>query len=275
MTVTRLRNGMAIEALDVRNADLVYEEIFKNEVYGGHGIMLREGDCVFDVGANIGLFLLHLNQRLAKARVFAFEPIPPIFAVLRANAARHNRLDLRLFNVGLGAGEGTSSFAFFPRSPADSTMCPDDSEARHAQERAVILAVLEGRGPVRLGRLATLGLALLPRFVKRRLADRLRRRLMTSRPVACPVRTLSSVIDEEQVERIDLLKIDVEGAEFDVLAGLRPDHWPRIRQTVLEVHGGAARAQDMVRLLEEHGMHAECASDPLRPHNFMVYARRR
>lgn len=38
--------------------------------------------------------------------------------------------------------------------------------------------------------------------------------------VSCPLTTLSSVIRECGVQRIDLLKIDVEGRKMDVLAGL-------------------------------------------------------
>lgn len=29
---------------------------------------------------------------------------------------------------------------------------------------------------------------------------------------------------------VDLLKVDVERAELEVLAGVQPAHWPRIRQ---------------------------------------------
>ncbi|KAG6001878.1 hypothetical protein E4U21_003755 [Claviceps maximensis] len=35
--------------------------------------------------------------------------------------------------------------------------------------------------------------------------------------------------------RVDLLKIDVEGAEMAVLQGLDDEHWPLVRNIVLEV----------------------------------------
>jgi hypothetical protein len=53
--------------------------------------------------------------------------------------------------------------------------------------------------------------------------------------ITCPVRTLSGVIREHGVQRIDLLKIDVEGAETDVLAGLEEYHWPLVRQMAMEI----------------------------------------
>ena len=45
---------------------------------------------------------------------------------------------------------------------------------------------------------------------------------------ACQLKTLSEVIRESQVERIDLLKVDVEKSELDVLAGIDEDDWPKI-----------------------------------------------
>ena len=40
--------------------------------------------------------------------------------------------------------------------------------------------------------------------------------------VSAQLRTLSSVIAEEGIDRIDLLKINVEKSELDVLLGLEP-----------------------------------------------------
>jgi acyl carrier protein len=48
--------------------------------------------------------------------------------------------------------------------------------------------------------------------------------------------TLTEVVAEHKIDRIDLLKIDVEKAEADVLAGIDQATWARIDQIVLEVH---------------------------------------
>ena len=42
--------------------------------------------------------------------------------------------------------------------------------------------------------------------------------------------TVSALISEHSLERVDLLKIDVEGAELDVLRGIDQKDWPTIRQ---------------------------------------------
>ena len=53
--------------------------------------------------------------------------------------------------------------------------------------------------------------------------------------VAAKLRRLGDVLDEEGVGDIDLLKVDVEGAELFVLKGIKAEQWPRIKQVTLEV----------------------------------------
>ena len=83
-----LSNGMEVACLQRHDAPIVHAEV---EAYFRHGIQVREGDTIFDVGANIGLFALSVLSRCNQnARVYAFEPLPPILEVLRANARRHD-----------------------------------------------------------------------------------------------------------------------------------------------------------------------------------------
>ena len=69
--------------------------------------------------------------------------------------------------------------------------------------------------------------------------------------------------------------MDTEGAEEDVLAGIEPDHWIRIRQVVVEVHHGKDSLHRMEHLLQSHGFTTN--SEPVFPgldHVHVVYARR-
>jgi hypothetical protein len=150
-------------------------------------------------------------------------------------------------------------------------MFPDDTEAAREQHRRFVLDVLEGRSPIRLSWPVRQALSFTPGLVKRRLAEWLRGHFHVSTQMECPVRTLSEVLAESHVERIDLLKLDVEAAESDVLAGLEPRDWPLVRQIVLEVHGGADNAKKVCSLLRDRGFRIVCEADPVRPLNFMVY----
>lgn len=73
--------------------------------------------------------------------------------------------------------------------------------------------------------------------------------------VDCPVRTLSEVMAQEALDRVHLLKIDVERAELDVLAGLGPGDWAKVQQLVVEVHDMKGRVQHMEAMLTGFGFH--------------------
>ena len=79
---------------------------------------------------------------------------------------------------------------------------------------------------------------------------------------SCDVRTISQVIDEHQIQCIDLLKVDVEKSELDVLLGIREEHWPRIRQVVVEVHDHGDRLTTVTSLLSDHGFRVNARQEP-------------
>lgn len=49
------------------------------------------------------------------------------------------------------------------------------------------------------------------------------------------------------------MQIDVEGDELNVLRGIEAQHWPSIRQLVVEVHNVHARLAGVVQLLRTTG----------------------
>jgi acyl carrier protein len=80
--------------------------------------------------------------------------------------------------------------------------------------------------------------------------------------VSAQLRSLSSVIEEEGIDRIDLLKINVEKSELDVLLGLASHDWSRIRQLVIEVDQ-LQHVEPITMLLERHGFDHVVEQDPL------------
>ena len=97
-------------------------------------------------------------------------------------------------------------------------------------------------------------------------ADELLAGRFTGQVQQCRLRRLTDVLREEQVKRVDLLKIDVQRAEWDVLHGLEAEDWERIGQVVLEVHdweGGSGRAAEIRELLQAKGYEVTVAQDEL------------
>jgi amino acid adenylation domain-containing protein/FkbM family methyltransferase len=260
----RPRHSLPAEALEVvfqRRSELdhFYQDIFVHKTYVRHGITIEPGDTVVDVGANIGLFTLFAGTRPG-VRVLSFEPVPALARLVAANVAL-NRVDAQVFPHGLGAAEATRTITFYPDSSGMSSFYADADE-----ERAVLRRVFENEQ--RHGHADARAVAA---HTEELIDARLRGELVEAR-----TRRLSDVLREQGVERIDLVKIDVQKAELEVLAGIDDADWPRIRQLVVEVHDVDGRLAAITGELERRGFAVTAEQDPLFAGSIMwnVYARR-
>nr|UZC79447.1 KrmR [uncultured bacterium] len=228
-----LPNGMTLYYQNRSETDFMYREIFEDHCYLRHGISLPQGSCVFDVGANVGLFSLFVHQACPNAQVYAFEPIPDIFDLLRINTALYG-VNANLFAGGLASTNRQDRFTYYPHVSILSGRFADA-----AAEQEVVRTFLLNEDT-----------AHIPEAM---LQDMLEERL-TSQDITCEFKTLSAVIQENQIDTIDLLKVDVEKSELDILQGIAPHDWPKIKQMVLEVHDDAAGSfQKVTQLLDTHG----------------------
>ena len=228
------------------------------ELYLRHGITIHAGDCVLDVGANIGLFALEAARR--GADVHAFEPMPATFAALDANARSNNARALsggriRAHNLALGARAGAAEFAYFRWMSSLSTRFPDWVAGNAAPGVAAVLD--DAQLSPRFGWFRR-----APRPVRRALVAAVVRALMQPRPVSCRVETLSRVVHALNIGAIDLLKIDVEGAEWDVTQGISAGDWRRVRQVVAEVHDEDGRLKRVENLLRAQGFNVVSEPEP-------------
>jgi natural product biosynthesis luciferase-like monooxygenase protein/amino acid adenylation domain-containing protein/FkbM family methyltransferase len=240
----------------------LYHEIFEEQVYLRHGIELEAGARVVDVGSNIGMFTLFAHTRAPGVRTWSFEPIPDTFAALRANTALYG-LDARVFDVGLADAEGTAEFTFYPGSSGLSGRYADVARDRETVRSAIRSWAREAGG-------SDPGAGEVDAF----LDDRFRAEVFVR-----PLRTLSAVIREEGIERIDLLKVDVEKSEYDVLRGIEDEHWPRIRQVAMEVDTDEL-LERVGALLERHRFELLVDRQPIVPEDpegeyvYMLYGKR-
>ena len=230
-----LPNGLTIFHQNQGETKFLYEEIFVDQMYLKHGVTLRDGDCVFDVGANIGLFTLFVSQRCPNTTIYAFEPIPTIFESLRLNATLYG-LNGKAFQCGLADRSKSEVFTFYPRNTIIS-----GSSIRSEEARQVVKSFLLNQG------FSDDAADSSGRF------DELVQEHLNSVEFKCQLRTISDVVNENVIERIDLLKVDVEGAELDVLRGIEDGDWRKIKQLVVEVHDISGRLEEIVKLLQKRG----------------------
>ncbi|HTV14751.1 MAG TPA: FkbM family methyltransferase [Acidobacteriaceae bacterium] len=231
---------LTVFGLNPDETRFMYREIFEDRCYLQHGLTLEDGDCVFDVGANIGMATLFFHRERRPIRIFAFEPNPAVAECLRANIAMHG-VDARVFAIGLMGASRTEEFTLYPSNSAASGFHADAARDRAATERYLVNTGVSPHG-------AEVFAAALFRKQEK---------------FSCPVRTLSEVVDEEGVERIDLLKIDAERSERDVIAGIREDHWGRIRQIVMELTDEDGSLHEVEAMLGDRGFKVIAKQEPL------------
>ena len=261
---TVLPNGLEIVDLNRYETDYVYQEIFEDQSYFRHGIHLADGDTVVDIGANIGLFSLFVLSRCKSPAIYAYEPSPRVFDLLRANCAAYGGpARVRAFNCGVAETKGSARFTFYENSSVFSSFHPDEREDRAAVQavvRNVLQHELSGDG-VRDGDIEDLT------------TNRLR-----AETIECALTSVSDIIRENGLTRIHLLKIDAEKSEMGIIRGIAEEHWPLIEQIVMEVHDRTrAAVQSIEELLTRRGFRCAVLEEKLLADSglFNIYATRR
>jgi FkbM family methyltransferase len=248
-----LPDGSCVAQLNRNETDYIYDEIFVRQAYIQHGITIRDGDCIVDAGANIGLFTVFASRLARNLRIISLEPNPAAFACLQANAEAWGSA-VRCLPIGLSSENKSANLTFFEGLSLLSGFYADA-----ATEREVVKTyVLNQQGGARQSEQLTAE-------IENVIDDRLR-----AKTVAAELRTLSNVIAAEGIDRIDLLKVNVEKSELDVLQGLSPSDWPKIRQAVVEVDV-RKNLEPITTLFERHGFEVVVAQDALLTNTELCY----
>ncbi|MBA2483685.1 MAG: FkbM family methyltransferase, partial [Nitrosomonas sp.] len=247
-----LPNRLQVAHLNEYETQYLYHEIFKEKTYLKHGITLEDGASVLDIGANIGLFNLFVQTQVKNATIHSFEPSPIAFDCLKKNATLYGsednpedgRCKVKLHSIGISNETKELPFTFYPTSSVFSSYCPDTEEDELAIRRIV-------RNTVEKSLRTNNELA---ENEIEAVVDQLMEGRLDIQTYPCQLRPLSDVIREENIKTIDLLKVDVEKAEWDVLCGIEDAHWQIIKQIVIEVHDREGTLLSrVVALLESKG----------------------
>jgi len=262
----RLANGLSVVHQNRNETEYLYEEIFTRRAYARHGITLPDDAVVLDVGANIGMFSIFVALHRPAARIYAFEPVAELFETLGWNT-RLYAPRARLFPFGLSDRRRLERFTYYPRytmMSGQSVYADPEGEVeviRHFLENQRLEENQRRGAGHREGDAENAG-ALLEQV------DELLEGRFEGELLEVELRPLSEVLEGEGIERVDLLKIDVQRAELDVLRGLRDEDWERIHQVVMEVHDGAGeategRVAELRRMLEGRGFEVVTEQDEL------------
>lgn len=250
-----LPNKLSVVQQNKNETDYLFEEIFDKEIYFQNGIGLSENPVIVDVGANIGMFSLAVLEKNPAAVIYAFEALPPIYEKLRINIELYGE-NVKIFPIGLSNENKSEIFTYYPQY---SMMSGLSSYSSAEADTKVIETYLENQTELGISGAETL-LTHSDSLISPRFEEKQEHRVFLT--------TLSEFIESEGIQSIDLLKIDVQRAEMDVLQGIKPEHWQKIRQIVMEVHDAAGeesegRVGKICSLLQKFGFETLAEQDDI------------
>jgi FkbH-like protein/FkbM family methyltransferase len=216
-----LPNQLDIVHINKYETEYVYKEIFADKCYLKHGITLNDGDTIIDIGANIGLFTLFVNQYCKNPVVYSFEPSPVVYDLLKTNSLVYGS-NVKTFNYGVSDAEKTATFTFYENSSVFSSFNADQKEDSEAIQAVVRNIIKDSSDPDDDS---------LDEYVKEMTEGRLE-----SKYYECQLLSVSDIIKQNNIEKIDLLKIDAEKSELNIIMGIKDEDWSRIKQVVIEIH---------------------------------------
>jgi len=84
--------------------------------------LLEDDMTIFDIGANIGWYVINLSKKYPHAHIYAFEPIPKTFDYLNKNVSLNEISNVSLFNFGFANKEGKIEFYYYPEGSGNASL---------------------------------------------------------------------------------------------------------------------------------------------------------
>jgi FkbM family methyltransferase len=199
-----LPNGLTFTGTDSAqkvSAKFLSREIFHKRFYDRPGFQGQDGFNVVDIGANMGLFALWMSPQIGSGRICCVEPTSA-FETLAENARYNNLTNVHMIRCAAGAPDSTLEILEYP-------------EFNGVNHSAVFTPAPWGQFFIRLLH---------------------RRKTLPPVRTSHPCRDLASILDEVSFEKVDLLKIDCEGGEYEILDATTDLVLSRIDRVCMEFH---------------------------------------
>ena len=181
------------------------EEVYCQGVYTAVLEQMKDVTTIIDLGANIGISSVFFLDAYRDAKVFAVEPDPLNFELLKTNLKSYaNRVD-----TFLGGLWQENSKAIFARR----------QDKRLVNEGRIIGGM---KSPGQDNEVVVEGL------------------------------TISSLIEKSSFDKVDVLKVDIEGNEEELFRG-RKDWLENVRCIAIEFHDGTREKTEFDKVVGEYG----------------------
>jgi FkbM family methyltransferase len=232
--------GLDLSTIDRNDADTeyIFNEVFNSRIYRFDRMRLPARPTIMDVGANVGLYTLWAHRHYRPRDILCYEASPRTFACLQDNVARlidPATTEVHAHNRAIAARSGETLML---------------NQSTKVSGISTLLA------PGRVGWVAQAAAV---------------QELETHAVVTS---TVSAEIDAHRLASVDILKIDVEGYFVEVLNGIVPPDFAKIRNVVIEVDylpETGIRPDDVEGMLKAMGYETDCLDRSL-SNNLTFYA---
>ena len=219
----KLREGACFQVGSFMDAWIV-KETYLDRTYEHYGAALQPGWTVIDIGAFLGDFAVFAAQRVADGRVYAFEPVPDSYRLLRQNLELNRAAQVTAYPLAIAGKRGPRTLYVFPN---------------HAEQNSVVPSRMSGA-----------------------------RTAVTVEGI-----TLPDIFAMLALDRCDFLKLDCEGAEYEILFDAPPELFTRITHICLEYHDGVTTNShaDLMRFFGDLGLQAYHYPSPVQPNEGFIH----
>lgn len=180
-----------------------------------HRLKINEGDVVVDIGAHIGSFSIMAGRKTGgKGGVYAHEPVQSTFNILKRNI-NINSLQNIIHPYSVGISDKKGTRDFYIFKKDDKSLF--HSSSFYPEQTGTISAT-------------------------------------ASEAIEVECITLEDIFELNSIDRIDVLKMDCEGEEYNLLFGTSNKYLKRIGKMCIEYHDYLSEDynhQDLITYLQE------------------------
>jgi 31-O-methyltransferase len=286
----KVKPGLHLWCSNRREYLTLYEEFFTSAgiCHLKYGVHVRKGDTIMDVGANCGFFATALLDRFENLQMYCFEPVPFTYSLLKRNISnwldehKDKQSNVVTTEMGMSSKAGTIRFLEQPANTVGAADVNDEGQMAKLLGGAMFTKPIEtarllGQDRHKLGMwsdsfasmyqgalsVPVLGFVVAMTSHIWTVLISLCVHFISNHEVECKLTTVSQAIKDHSIERIDLLKVDVEGAEHLVLEGVNDTDWAKVQQAYIEVHDIDGRVKQLDSLLKHHGFKTTVVQDDL------------
>jgi len=216
LVMLKMRNGLNY-ILRAKTVDVfLFTEVALENTYLLESIEFPENATIIDLGAHIGFFSVHASNKAKK--IFAFEPVPENFELLKKNIEL-NKLENKIIPFNLALSDKTGKEKIFLAKNHSGGHSIYGCEKKDTQNE-FISQFITSKG-----------------FSEKNFVE-------------VNSITLNEVFKKNEINHCDLLKLDIEGAEYNVFYGLPDSCFNKIQRITMECHDIDKQKNNMVSLID-------------------------